>query len=166
MSNKNNKWERLTAPNPPLFFGKKEREFVKSTTDQLVECVIGQQILYFPIDIERTNYHKLYGEAIEKVFLSPVHAYVLVEFGGQSTENTNYGIDKKSSPIKVHFHKKRISEDQDLWVREGDFLQYGDNFYEIVDLNELKEMFGQNDFKVEITAICIKAREENFNGSY
>ncbi len=143
MSNKNNKWENLSSPPPRMFFGKKERDFTKQTTDQLVEIVIGQEIVYFPIDVEKTNFHSLYGEAIEKVFLSPIHIYALVEYQGQETLTTNYGIDKKSSPIKIHFSKKRLVDDQNVFVNQGDFVQYGNDIYEIVDLNEPNEMFGQ-----------------------
>ena len=42
-----NKWSRPAAPPPPLFFGKKERDLVKQVNDELVEKVIGQQILYY-----------------------------------------------------------------------------------------------------------------------
>ena len=61
-----NEWSRPAAPPPPLFLGEKERNLVKQVNDELVEKVIGQQILYYPIDMETTNFHDLYGEAIEK----------------------------------------------------------------------------------------------------
>ena len=64
-----NKWSRPAAPPPPLFLGKKERDLVKQVNDELIEKVIGQQILYYPIDMERTNFNDLYGEAIEKTYL-------------------------------------------------------------------------------------------------
>ena len=51
-----------------------------------------------------------------------------------------------------------------MFVREGDFVQYGDVYYEIVQLNEPKQMFGQIDHRMEIEAKCIKAREGTFNG--
>ena len=46
---------------------------------------------------------------------------------------------------------------------EGDFVKYGDSFYEIVQLNEPKQIFGQVDHKMEVEAKCIKAREGTFN---
>jgi hypothetical protein len=67
-----NEWNQPSAPPPPLFFGKKERDLVKQVNDELIENVIGQTIVYYPIDIVTTNYHSLYGEAIEKTFLPPV----------------------------------------------------------------------------------------------
>jgi hypothetical protein len=165
MSNKNKKVERPLSPPPPLFFGKKERDYVKQTIDEVVESVIGQTIVYYPIDLEKSNFHALYGEAINKIFLSPVRVYCLVEWTGPKTTTTNYGIDRVYEPIKVHFHKRRLTEDQDLFVREGDFIAYGDSFYEITDLEEPRELFGQNKYRVEITALCTKAREELFDAS-
>lgn len=60
--------------------------------------------------------------------------------------------------LNVHFHKRRLTEDQDLFVREGDFIAYGEAYYEIVTLKEPKELFGQADKRIEISAECIRAR--------
>jgi hypothetical protein len=117
------------------------------------------------MDIERTNYHSLYGEAIVKNFLPPVRVYALVEFDGIKTEfTTGVGLDKTAS-ITIHFHKRRITEDQDLYVREGDFVLYGDIYYEIVTLSEPTRLFGQIDERMEISAKCIRAREGLFDAS-
>ena len=64
-----NEWKKPKAPPPPLFLGKKERDLVKQVNDELVEKVIGQQILYYSVDMSTTNFHDMYGEAIEKTFL-------------------------------------------------------------------------------------------------
>ena len=160
-----NEWEQPASPPPPLFLGKKERDLVKQVNDELIERVIGQTIAYYPIDIERTNFHDLYGEALTKTFLPPVRVNALVEFDGITTKyNSNIGLDKESS-ITIHFHKRRLTEDQDLYVREGDFVLYGDILYEIVTLSEPKQLFGQIDHKLEITAKCIRAREGLFDAS-
>ena len=135
MSNSDSdKWSQPVQPPPPLFLGEKERNLVKQVNDELIERVIGQQVAYYPISLEHTNFHSLYGEAIEKTFLPPVRIYALVDWEGQETSNTSAGIDKRSS-ITVHFHKRRLTEDQDLFVREGDFVLYGYFYYEIVTLN-------------------------------
>lgn len=157
-----NKWNQPAQPPAPLFLGKKERDLVKQVNDELIERVIGQGVFYYPISIENTNYHSLYGEAIEKSFLSPVRVYALIMWEGFVTETTSLGIDRRPS-ILIHFHKRRLTEDQDLFVREGDFVKYGDTFYEIVQLNEPKQIFGQVDHKMEIEAKCIKARQGTFN---
>lgn len=158
----NNKWTQPSNPPPPLFTGKKERDLVKQVNDELIEKVIGQTIAYYPIDIKRTNFHDLYGEAITKTFLPPIRIMALIQLVDfTSVYTNNIGVDFKST-IKVHFHKRRLTEDQDLYVREGDFVLYGDIFYEITNLSESR-LFGQIDNKMEIAANCIAAREGTFN---
>ena len=121
-----------------------------------------KQVLYYPISVEHTKFHDVYGEAIEKNFLSPVRVYVLVDWEGLKTETGKFGVDRRSE-ITVHFHKRRLTEDQDLYVREGDFVLYGEIYYEIVSLDEPKQMYGQIDARYEVTAKCTRAREGKFN---
>ena len=158
-----NRWKKPSSPPPPMFFGKKERDLVKQFNDEVIERVVGQQVLYFPLDIETTNYHPLYGEAVEKTFLPPVRVHALVEFQGVETSfMDNVAIDK-ATKIKINFHKRRLTEDQNLFVREGDFVKYGDVFYEMVKLIEPKLLFGQVEHRFEIQAECIRARDGLFN---
>ena len=120
--------------------------------------------MYYPIDVGLTNYHDIYGEAIEKTFLPPIRVYALVEWDGIRTKTGNTGMDKDSS-MTVHFHRRRLTEDQELYVREGDFVKYGDIYYEIVTLTEPRALFGQVDHKMEISAKCIRAREGLFDAT-
>ena len=98
------KWERPTQPPSPLFLGEKEKNLVKQVNDEIIERVVGQQLLYFPIDLETTPYHPLYGEAIEKNFLHPVRVFALVTYNGVETADLeNMAIDK-STKITLNFH--------------------------------------------------------------
>ena len=155
-------WEQPTNPPPPLFFNNKERDLVKQVNDELIERVIGQQVAYYPISMEHTNFHSLYGEAINKTFLPPVRVYALVNWEGVETGTPAFGLDKNSS-IMIHFRKRRLTEDQDLFVREGDFVLYGDIYYEIVKLIEPKLLFGQVEHRFEVQAECIRSRDGLFN---
>ena len=160
-----NKWKKPNQPPPPLFLGEKERDFVKQVNDEIIERVVGQQVLYFPIDAQYTDYHPLYGEAVEKTFLPPVRVHALIEYQGiESNFMQSVGLDK-ATKIKINFHKRRLTEDQDLYVREGDFVRYGDIYYEIVKLIEPKLLFGQPEHRFEIQAECIRARDGLFNAS-
>tara|TARA_R100000008_G_scaffold85473_1_gene75517 strand:+ start:61 stop:555 length:495 start_codon:yes stop_codon:yes gene_type:complete len=163
MSQEKNKWSQPATPPPPLFFNEKERNLVKQVNDEVIERVVGQQVLYYPISLEHTNFHPIYGEAVEKSFLPPIRVYALIEWDAYETLSDTYGLDKKIE-ITVHFHKKRLTEDQNLFVREGDFVKYGDFFFEIATLSEPKQLFGQIDHRHEISAKCVKAREGMFDG--
>ena len=157
-----NKWTQPDQPPPPLFTGKKERDLVKQVNDELIERVIGQTILYFPISTEHTNFHSLYGEAIEKTFYPPVRVHVLIDWQDYETTTDNFGVDRIST-ILVKFHKRRLTEDQNLFVRVGDFVQHDKKFYEIVELKEPRYLFGQDDQIFELLGTCRKAREGTFN---
>ena len=160
-----NEWKRPEQPPPPLFLGEKERNLVKQVNDELIEKVIGQQILYYPIDMDTTHFHDLYGEAIKKNYLPPVRVYALVDFTREGTDYLeNAGVDK-TWEIMVHFHRRRLTEDQNLYVREGDFVLYGEHYYEIITLSEPKKLFGQVDHTFEIAANCKRARKGLFDAT-
>ena len=159
------KWKQPDSPPPPLFVGKKERYLIKQVNDELIERVVGQAILYYPIDVERTNFHPIYGEAIEKNFLPPIRVYALVEWNAYGTEySQNIGVDQRVE-ITVHFHERRLQEDQDLYVRAGAFVLYGGVYYELVDWAEPRKIYGQVDHSIEISAKCVRARPGVFNGT-
>ena len=164
-----NKWSQPVSPPPPLFLGKKERDLVKQVNDELIERIIGQQIIYYPISVENTNFHPLYGEAIEKSFLAPVRVSALVTWEGYNTTISNLGIDKRNS-ILIKFHRRRLKEDLDLYVREGDFVLYGNDFFEILTLDYPKQIFGHGfttglQTVFETAAKCVKAREGTFDAT-
>jgi hypothetical protein len=159
------KWTQPENPPPPLFTGQKEKDLVKQVNDELIERVIGQTILYYPISLERTNFHSIYGEAIKKSFLPPVRVYALVEGPESETTTSRYGIDRIGK-ITVHFHKRRLTKDQNLYVREGDYVYYGSTYYEIVTLAGAgSKIFGDVNSAMETVATCVKARRGIFDGN-
>tara|TARA_B100000029_G_scaffold294940_1_gene288262 strand:- start:27635 stop:31894 length:4260 start_codon:yes stop_codon:yes gene_type:complete len=161
MANPKNKWERPAAPPAPMFFGEKERNLVKQINDELAERVIGQPIAYYPISIKDSNFNDTYGEAVEKVSLPPIRVYAFVEVENEQN-NDRYGYEYQTK-LTVNFNRRRLVEDQDLYVRVGDFVQYGDLFYEIVrTYNDTRFYFGQVEHKFQISAECVRAREGAF----
>ena len=162
MSRKDNKWDVNEVPPPPMFVGKKERDFVKQLNDELLERVIGQAILYYAVSLEHTKFHSLYGEAIEKTTYPPIRVYALVEPTDTETNNTGFGLDKIRT-ITVHFHKRRLTEEQDTFVREGDYIQWDGEFYEIRFLTQPRYTFGQSGQRFEINATCKRVRSSAFN---
>lgn len=155
-------WTQPDSPPPPLFVNAPERDFVKQINDEFAERIVGQQITYFPIDLEHTNFDELYGEAIEKNFLPPIRIFASIAWEGYETTSDNFSTERRSS-IVVHFYSRRLREDQEVEVRIGDFVSYNKTFYEIVSLDEPRLLFGQEEKPVEIEAKCIKARWGQFN---
>lgn len=162
MSDEDNKWSQPASPPPPLFTGKKEKDLVKQVNDEVIERVVGQSVVYYPISLEHTQFHEIYGEAVQKNFLNPIRVYAMVKYNSESTTTTPLGVDRIEK-ITVSFHKRRLTEDQNVFVREGDFVQYGEHFYEILTLSEPNWLYGQVESRFEITAECVRAREGLFN---
>ena len=54
---------------------------------------------------------------------------------------------------------------RDSYVREGDFVLYGDYYYEIVKVSEDKKLFGQVDHDFELSARCRRARKGLFDAT-
>ena len=92
------------APPPPLFLGKKERDLVKQVNDEVLERVIGQVVIYYPISREHTYFHPIYGEAIQKTFLPPIKVNALVTWDGSKTAADTFGVDRTTS-IVIKFHR-------------------------------------------------------------
>ncbi len=92
-----NKWKKPDSPPPPMFFGQKERDLVKQVNDEVIERVVGQQVVYFPVSVPHSDFHDLYGEAINKTFLPPVRVFAAVEWKGSDTSTTSFGIDRMSA---------------------------------------------------------------------
>ncbi len=161
MSDPKNKWNQPEAPPPPMFFGKKERDLVKQVNDELSERVIGQPIAYYAIDLADTHFNPTYGEAIDKVTLPAVRVFAYVIVDSEQT-NERFGYEYINN-LTVNFSEKRISADQNLFVRPGDFIQYGELFYEIVrTYNDTRYYFGQVEHKFQVSAECIRARQGSF----
>lgn len=155
-----NKHSRLTSPPAPLFAGKKERDFTKQVTAELQERVIAQHLLYYPIDIERTNFN-FYGEAVVKTYLPPIYVNAAVTWEGYKTTSTATGVERLPS-IKVHFHRRRLTEDQNLMIRLGDVVLYNEQYFEIVSETNERLMFGQEKEEVDVTVECVKCRRSFF----
>ena len=139
-----------------MFFGENELNLVKQVNDELAERVVGQTIAYYAVSMADTNFNATYGEAIDKVTLPPVRvfAYVLVE---NEQTNEKYGYDYQTN-LTVNFHRRRLVEDQNVFVRPGDFIQYGELFYEVVKTyNDTRYLFGQVEHKFQVSAECVRA---------
>jgi hypothetical protein len=159
-----NKWTRPDVRPPRLFTGQKEKDLVKQVSDEILERVVGQPILYYPLDLNTSQYHPLYGEAIVKNFLPPIHVYALIDYAANITEMTDFGPDKKLE-LTVRFHQRRLGEDQNLYIREGDMILYDSYHFEIMSLDQRTVLYGEANPSFDIIAKCVLARKGTFDAS-
>ena len=80
----------------------------------------------------------------------------------ETTYEANVGVDARAS-LEVKFHKRRISDDQNIFVRAGDFIMWGDSYYKINNVSQPRLLWGQSDQRFEVVAKATKARRGQFN---
>lgn len=117
----------------PLYYSA-DKEFVlhKMMGRELVENLIKQQVELYRIDNEFTEAN-FYGEAKRKNFLDVVTLNAVVRIVDEDATMIG-GIRKlKLGDMEMHVYNDHLAEKGIEEIRVGDFLKYGDKFYEVFD---------------------------------
>ena len=94
--------------------------------------------------------------------ISRRYTAVNIKFYEPEEFRTNQFGTEEYYSINVFFHERDLL-DRNIEVRTGDYFSYGDTFFEIVTLSEPKQLYGQIDHLLEISAKCVRAREDLFS---
>lgn len=144
---------------PRLFASKKDYAFFSDITKELIKDIAGQTIRYFHVSEQLTNI-SVYDEGHQKVFDPPVLIDVLADNPKNETHSDRFGIEDDFT-LELFIHWRDLV-DRGITVYVGDFFQYGDNFYEIHQVNTIKTMLGQVEHKDGIRIWAKKARDGQF----
>jgi hypothetical protein len=142
------------------FITDREVKFINDVNRELIQRVVGQTVHYYAISLERTNVHRLYNEAIKKTWSPPVEIDALVLWDNPSVSTTNLGVDSKYS-LDVYFHTLEL-QDRNVVPREGDFVEYGQVFFEITSVTQPQMVFGQINNRIMTKCTCVPSREGQF----
>jgi hypothetical protein len=142
------------------FVTEKEIAFINSVNKELIQRVSGQEVNYYAISMEETRSNKLYGEAVEKSWMPPVKVNAMVEYDNTATQSTLQGVDSKYTAI-LYFHTQELI-DRNVLPKEGDFIEFGQIFFEITSVTQPKLVFGQVNNKILTRCDCISSREGQF----
>lgn len=146
-----------------LYLGNREFDFFSDITKEFMKDMVGHAIYYFPINSEKSDKNKLYGESLEKVFDNPIYLEAAIEFRGDDnfTQAEGAGLDKRTSII-AYLHKRDMDE-RNVLPKNGDFLQFGGINFEVKKVTNPKIIYGHiNDF-LHYVLECDQARKGNFN---
>jgi len=143
-----------------LFVKDVDVAFVHSINRELIQAVVGQEVSYYAISPERSRPDDLYDEAPQKVWDAPVRVNALVRYDNDRVETGVKGMDS-GYPLEAYFHDKEL-EERGLVAREGDFIEFGEIFYEITSATKPDIIFGQVNNKVMTKCVCVPAREGQF----
>ena len=130
-----------------LFITPREIQLINDLTKEFIKDVVGQYVLYYPISTMKTDIHPVYEEAIEKIFEKPIKLDALVAQPERTKNYGGYGIDQEVQ-LEVLIQARDLI-DKNIRLSAGDFFVYGSETFEVVDINELNNIFGQDEYGVQ-----------------
>ena len=124
-----------------LFGTKRDFNLLTKINRELLSDIVEQEILYYKFSLEDTSAN-LYGEALEKVFLSPVKLNCLITRGDQviSVDDMGPVLNRESS---FAFLRSDL-EDVTVVPEVGDILNWQENFYEVDTVRENQLFVGRD----------------------
>lgn len=134
---------------PRLFLTAKEQALFSDWTKEFMKDIVGQFIVYYPVSMIKTYVDNVYEEAIERIFERPIK--IDVRAGQVTRENAlnKFGSYQKSASLQVHAHKKDL-DDKGIIVSIGDYFVYGDEIFELIDVKEMNNVYGQEEYKNDL----------------
>ncbi len=145
-----------------LFFDKRTENFINTINSELIEIVMMQPITYYSVVGELTESDDIYGESQNKTYRQPVLLYGRILYNEPVVVTGNFSTETQYS-LGVYLQHKRIEDDLKVRPKIGDYLQFGEKFYEVVSCIYPKMIGGIPQFNLGVTLECISSRQSNFN---
>ena len=124
-----------------LFGSARDFNLLTKINRELLSDIVEQEILYYKISLEDTSAN-LYGEALEKIFLTPVKLNCLITRGDQviTVDEMGPDLNRESS---FAFLRKDL-EDSVVVPEVGDILLWQENYYEVDTVRENQLFVGRD----------------------
>lgn len=142
------------------FITEKERKFAQNIRSEIDEDIIRQKLLYYKINLQKSQIDRIYGEITRKVADQPVEFYArcLWEEPTQTfegaTADTTYSMEVYCDPDQL--------ERRGIVTKAGDVLERDGEFFEILSSVQTMPAFGQIDNKIEQRLMVRSCREDYF----
>jgi hypothetical protein len=142
-----------------LFVGQREVDFFADITKELIKDVAGQKIYYYTVREDLSDLHSVYEEAMYKIFNPPIVLECLVEWQPSEVKTTQFGHEQIKT-ISAYLHGRDLI-DRDLNIQQGDYISYGEFFFEITSLIYDKIVYGQVERIVSLKMNAKQTRAEH-----
>ena len=140
-----------------LFITPREVDLIADLSKEITKDIIGQVIYYYKTRVDLSQPHDVYDEMTERIFDNPVEVDCRVQYNPETIRQDKFGMDVTRT-IEVYFHFRDLI-DRDINIVEGDFLQYGTDFFEISTVIDDKSIFGQVEYKTGVVVTATLARK-------
>ena len=137
-----------------LFITPREQDLISDLTKELIKDVAGQKIYYYTVREDLSDIHDVYEESLHKIFNPPVEVECLVEWQPSEVKTTQFGHEQIKT-IAAFLHNRDLI-DRNLEVKQGDYISYGEYFFEITSVIFEKLVFGQVE---RVTSVKLNAKQ-------
>ena len=144
---------------PRLFLGQRESDFFSDITKEIIKDVAGQKIFYYTIREDLSDVHDVYEEALHKIFNPPIEVECLVEWQPSEVKTTQFG-HEQIKVITAYLHNRDLI-DRDIDIKQGDYISYGEYFFEITSFVYDKLVYGQVERIASVKLMAKQARIEH-----
>lgn len=144
---------------PRLFLGQREADFFADITKELIKDVAGQKVFYYTIREDLSDVHTVYEEAVHKIFNPPIEIECMVEWQPSEVRTTKFGHEQIKT-ITVYMHNRDLI-DREIDVKQGDYISYGEYFFEITSFIYDKLVYGQVERIASVKLNAKQARIEH-----
>jgi len=124
-----------------LFITHREIDLISDITKEITKDVIGQVIYYYKPRVDLSDPGNIYDEMPDRIFDPPIEIDCRVSWGSSDLKQDRFGQDKLRN-IEVYLHYRDLI-DRNIKVYEGDYFQFGNTFYEMLNVGKDSIMFGQ-----------------------
>lgn len=124
-----------------IFGSKRDINFFKSISRELLEDVISTQCGYYKIILNQTQ-PNVYGEALSKYFMGPVLLNCLIERADFTAISSELGPDYNRN-VTFRFLKDHLV-DANVVPESGDVIMYNELYYEVDGVNENQLVLGKD----------------------
>ena len=149
---------------PSLFVGDREVTFFQRVATEVMECVTQQKVRYYAIEGNLSETDEFYGESSEKIFRQPIEVYALILYNAPAVSTGKFSSETSYS-MKLYIQKFRIEQDMKMTPRMGDFIEFGQKFYEITKVYEPQLIAGLDTpgFKMGVYVEAVSTRADIFS---
>ena len=144
---------------PRLFLGQKEADFFSDLTKEIIKDIAGQKIFYYVVREDLSDVHDVYEESIHKIFNPPIEIECLVEWQPSEVKTTQFG-HEQTKVITAYLHNRDLI-DRNINIRQGDYISYGEFFFEITSTIIDKVVYGQVERATSVKLTAKQARIEH-----
>ena len=140
-----------------LFITPREIDLISDINKEIVKDVIGQKVYFYKVREDLSNVHDVYEESTHKIFDPPVEIDARVEWNQSEIRTNKFGSEEYNT-ITVYVQYRDVL-DKNLDIEEGDYLSYGNTFFEIATSVIDSIVFGEIEYSTGYKMTCKQARQ-------